>query len=94
MVQYLTLILSVAFLAYIGHSVYTFTQIFQMLTCTKEPCFTSYLSEGPKLQYTLFSSESANPASSRDVNLLKNDVFPYDTEFEKYVVRFMISILN
>lgn len=70
-------------MAYIGHSVYTFTKIFTSPECTKDPCFESFLATNPELQLTLFTSAKANPISS-EVHLLESITeFDYNTEFEK-----------
>lgn len=70
-------------MAYVGHSVYTFSKIFMKPECTKDPCFVSYLADEPKLQLVLFTSAKANPISS-DVNLVDaiND-FNYNEEMER-----------
>lgn len=78
-----TVIISCIFLAYVGHSVYTFTKIFASPECTKDPCFESFLATNPKLQLTLFTSAKANPISN-EVHLVESITeFDYDTEFEK-----------
>lgn len=79
-----TLIISCIFMAYIGHSVYTFTRIFMTPECTKDPCFSSYLAdEDHKLQLILFTSAKANPISS-EVHLVELiEDFDYHVEFKR-----------
>lgn len=87
-----TLILSCVFMAYVGHSVYTFAKIFRAPECTKEPCFSSFLDESPHLQLALFTSHKANPISS-EVHLVESIAeFDYSKEFVKYVAGKLYSI--
>lgn len=79
-----TVILSCLFLAYVGHSVYTFSRIFMTPECTKDPCFGSFLANEPLLQLAFFVSHKTTPLSS-EVHLLDliGD-FDYGSELEKY----------
>jgi len=75
-------LLGVAFLAYIGHSIYQMSQLFTTLQCSGVPCYTSFLADRPRLQLALFSSLSRNPIASEVRDLYKAKRFDYDQGFE------------
>ncbi|XP_037724905.1 cleft lip and palate transmembrane protein 1-like protein [Drosophila subpulchrella] len=75
-------LLGVAFLAYIGHSIYQMSQLFTTLQCSGVPCYTSFLADRPRLQLALFSSLSRNPIASEVRDLYKAKRFDYDQSFE------------
>ncbi|XP_017052179.1 cleft lip and palate transmembrane protein 1-like protein [Drosophila ficusphila] len=75
-------VLGVAFLAYIGHSIYQMSQLFTVLQCSGVPCYTSFLADRPRLQLAVFSSLNRNPIASEVRDLYKAKKFDYDQNFE------------
>jgi len=75
-------LLGVAFLAYIGHSIYQMSQLFTTLQCSGVPCYTSFLADRPRLQLALFSSLSRSPIATEVRDLYKAKRFDYDQNFE------------
>lgn len=79
----ITTILGVVFLAYIGHSMWMMAQLFTTLKCSDVPCYTSFLTNKPRMQLALFTSTSANPISSEVTKLETIKNFNYWQNFEK-----------
>lgn len=79
----LTLILSCIAVAFVAHSLYVFISIFMVPTCSKTPCFGSFLATEPELQLILFTSAKANPISSEVHLLHREEEFDYNKEFER-----------
>ncbi|EDX17791.1 GD17104 [Drosophila simulans] len=75
-------LLGVAFLAYIGHSIYQMSQLFTTLQCSGVPCYTSFLADRPRLQLALFSSLSRSPIATEVRDLYKAKRFDYDQNFQ------------
>ncbi|XP_053947801.1 lipid scramblase CLPTM1L [Anastrepha ludens] len=82
----ITTILGVAFMAYIAHSMWVMAQLFTTLHCSSQPCYTSFLSENPRMQLALFTSSSINPISSEASKIFSTKNFdymhPYQDEFQ------------
>uniref|UniRef100_A0A1A9Z1P5 Lipid scramblase CLPTM1L n=1 Tax=Glossina pallidipes TaxID=7398 RepID=A0A1A9Z1P5_GLOPL len=84
----LSTILGVAFLGYIGHSMWTVAQLFTKLKCTDVPCYYSFLANKPRMQLALFISTTANPISSEVTSLESLSSFDYWHEFNrKYEIK-------
>ncbi|XP_075156279.1 lipid scramblase CLPTM1L [Haematobia irritans] len=79
----ITTLLGIAFLGYIGHSMWMMAQLFTTLKCTDVPCYKSFLSSNPRMQLALFTSTSTNPISSEvtKVDSIRN--FKYLEAYEK-----------
>ncbi|XP_030378670.1 cleft lip and palate transmembrane protein 1-like protein [Scaptodrosophila lebanonensis] len=75
-------ILGVAFLAYIAHSIYQMSQLFNKLQCTGMPCYTSFLADNPKMQLALFTSLTRNPIAAEVHDVYKTQKFDYSSPFE------------
>ncbi|XP_054730391.1 lipid scramblase CLPTM1L [Anastrepha obliqua] len=73
----ITTILGVAFMAYIAHSMWVMAQLFTTLQCSSQPCYTSFLSENPRMQLALFTSSSINPISSEASKIFSTKNFDY-----------------
>uniref|UniRef100_A0A023ETS2 Lipid scramblase CLPTM1L n=2 Tax=Aedes albopictus TaxID=7160 RepID=A0A023ETS2_AEDAL len=78
-----SVILSAAFLCYIGHSIYTLVKLFRAPVCSQTPCFKSYLASNPKLQLALFTSTTNNPISSEVTKLASIKRFDYYNEYKR-----------
>ncbi|XP_037805461.1 cleft lip and palate transmembrane protein 1-like protein [Lucilia sericata] len=79
----ITTILGVAFLGYIGHSMWMMAQLFTTLKCSDIPCYTSFLTNRPRMQLALFTSTSANPISAEVTKLESLKNFNYWEHYEK-----------
>ncbi|KAI8122685.1 hypothetical protein FF38_14514 [Lucilia cuprina] len=79
----ITTILGVAFLGYIGHSMWMMAQLFTTLKCSDIPCYTSFLTNKPRMQLALFTSTSANPISAEVTKLESLKNFNYWEHYEK-----------
>lgn len=79
----ITTILGVAFLGYIGHSMWMMAQLFTTLQCSDIPCYTSFLAQQPRMQLALFSSTSVNPITSEVTKLDAIENFNYLQHFTK-----------
>ncbi|XP_023307212.2 cleft lip and palate transmembrane protein 1-like protein [Lucilia cuprina] len=79
----ITTILGVAFLGYIGHSMWMMAQLFTTLKCSDIPCYTSFLTNKPRMQVALFTSTSANPISAEVTKLESLKNFNYWEHYEK-----------
>lgn len=79
----ITTILGIAFLGYIGHSMWMMAQLFTNLKCSDVPCYSSFLASNPRMQLALFTSTTANPISTEVTKLdgIKN--FQYMKAYEK-----------
>lgn len=91
-----TLILSGVFIAYVLHSMWSLAQLFVPPSCNKEPCFKSYLMMQPQLDLFTYTSETKKP-SPQSVLTLHERNFDYDTNFNKYVDKYIycfIFVLN
>lgn len=79
----ITTILGVAFLGYIGHSMWMMAQLFTTLKCSDVPCYNSFLTNKPRMQLALFSSRNANPISAEvsKLDTIKN--FNYLEQYSK-----------
>ncbi|BFG00150.1 cleft lip and palate transmembrane protein 1-like protein [Drosophila madeirensis] len=75
-------ILGVVFLAYIAHSIYQMSQLFTKLSCTAQPCYTSFLAEKPRMQLALFTSRTPQPIASEVQDIYKAKRFDYSRPFE------------
>ncbi|XP_005184105.1 lipid scramblase CLPTM1L isoform X1 [Musca domestica] len=76
-------ILGIAFLGYIGHSMWMMAQLFTTLKCTDLPCYNSFLANRPRMQLALWTSTAHNPISTEvtKVDSIKN--FDYLKSYEK-----------
>lgn len=79
----ITTILGVAFLGYIGHSMWMMAQLFTTLKCSDIPCYTSFLTNKPRMQLALFTSTSANPIYTEVTKLESLKNFNYWEHYEK-----------
>ncbi|XP_013108233.1 lipid scramblase CLPTM1L [Stomoxys calcitrans] len=79
----ITTLLGIAFLGYIGHSMWMMAQLFTNLKCTDVPCYKSFLSNSPRMQLALFTSATANPISSEVTKLDSIKNFKYLDAYEK-----------
>lgn len=79
----ITTILGVAFLGYIGHSMWMMAQLFTTLKCSDVPCYTSFLTNKPRMQLALFTSPNANPISVEVAKLDTIKNFNYAEHFSK-----------
>lgn len=81
----ITLLVSAAFIAYIGHSMFALSRLFMTLECSETPCYTSYLQTEPKLQMLLFTSVTKNPISSEVTEVATLNRFNFHTEINRFV---------
>ncbi|XP_065364074.1 lipid scramblase CLPTM1L [Calliphora vicina] len=79
----ITTILGVAFLGYIGHSMWMMAQLFTTLKCSDIPCYTSFLTNKPRMQLALFTSTGANPIYTEVTKLESLKDFNYWEHYEK-----------
>ncbi|KAM7349608.1 lipid scramblase CLPTM1L [Cochliomyia hominivorax] len=79
----ITTILGVAFLGYIGHSMWMMAQLFTTLKCSDIPCYISFLTNKPRMQLALFTSTGANPISTEVTKLDSVKNFNYWENYEK-----------
>ncbi|XP_023171594.2 cleft lip and palate transmembrane protein 1-like protein [Drosophila hydei] len=75
-------LVGVAFLAYILNSIYQMSQLFTTLQCSSSPCYTSFLTERPRLQLALFTSQNRNPIASEVHDVYKAKRFNYAQAFD------------
>ncbi|XP_017481688.1 PREDICTED: cleft lip and palate transmembrane protein 1-like protein [Rhagoletis zephyria] len=78
----ITTILGVAFMAYIAHSMWVMAQLFTTLQCSGQPCFTSFLSEKPRMQLALFTSTNSNPISTEVSTIFSTKNLDYMQPFQ------------
>uniref|UniRef100_W8BXX7 Lipid scramblase CLPTM1L n=2 Tax=Ceratitis capitata TaxID=7213 RepID=W8BXX7_CERCA len=77
----MTTILGVAFTAYIVHSIWMMAQLFTALKCSDKPCYSSFLSENPRMQLALFTSINPNPITTEVSKVFSTKNFDYLNPF-------------
>lgn len=77
----ITTILGVAFMAYIAHSMWVMAQLFTTLHCSGQPCYSSFLSDNPRMQLALFTSTTPNPITNEVSKIFSTKRFDYRNSY-------------
>lgn len=79
----ITSLLSILFIVYVIHSMWTLSQLFIPPKCEKEPCLDSYFNTNPSLNLILYTSEYARPTMPNAKQILHLKDFNFNDNFEK-----------
>lgn len=81
----ITTILATLFIIYLANSIWSVAQLFSNIQCSNTPCYTSFLSTNPKLQFAIFTSPTRNPIASETTKLINVRRWDYRDEYDREI---------